>query len=353
VRFVPLQFRSTTPDDLPAIRRLLQTAFGIGPDAPSIDAKLLAWKYQIARGYVLEQDGALLSHGALWPGTIQTKAGPIGFANLLDWASVKSPAGMGVVLLRRLSEVSPLMVSTGGSAQTRSLMPRIGFRHVGNQAVWARVVRPFRQFRTRPKEGLVRSMTRLARNAAWSMAPPVPLRGWRTRTGETACPTTLPRRNPKVSQAVSPVHPSTMSEFSRGAKNLELCKTLLLECPGASVSNWSFDAGGFFVLVRVGGQCRIARLRIESEQPEDWISAYAVACLTAEADPETCEVIALSSNMPVSEALAANSFHVRDHRPTFVYDPNHIIPPDAGRLEFDMLDDDMAYMNVPEHPYLT
>src|SRR5579872_3890587 len=41
------------------------------------------------------------------------------------------------------------------------------------------------------------------------------------RAGETACPT-------KVAQAVSPVHPSTTSEYSRGAKNLKLCNTKAL-----------------------------------------------------------------------------------------------------------------------------
>ncbi len=313
MRFVPAQFRSTTPEDLPAIRGLLQTAFGIGPGAPSIDAKLLSWKYRIARGYVLEQESTLLAHGALWPGTVTTRAGPVAFANLLDWASVKSPPGMGVVLLRRLSEVSPVLVSTGGSAHTRSIMPRIGFRHAGNQSVWARVVRPFRQHRTRPKEGFLRSMTRLARNVMWSFAPHVPL----------------------VGQAAS------RAQFEGEP------------CPTAAVSAWSLRNGGHFVLYRVGGQCRIARLRIESNRAEDWAAAYAVASQTAQQDPGTCEVIALSSSLMVSQALATNSFRIRDHRPTFVYDPKRIIPPDAGPLEFDMLDDDMAYMNIPEHPYLT
>ncbi len=69
---MPTDFRTTDINDLPAIQRLLQSAFHTGPDSPNIESALLRWKYYDpgpewtgSRSYVLERDGALLAHGSL------------------------------------------------------------------------------------------------------------------------------------------------------------------------------------------------------------------------------------------------------------------------------------------------
>ncbi len=323
---MPLEFRSTTPADLDRIQTLLQAAFGSGPDAPNLDAALLRWKYwepgtewKGSRGYLLERDGELLAHGSLWPISIRGACA----AGLLDWAAVRFPPGMGVALLRRIaSEIAPVLVSTGGSPATRAIMPRIGFRHVDNQSIYVRVLRPWKQSRTRPREAPPRAVGRLLRNAMWSVGPPMPLRRWTARP---------------VSEL-----PDSVAEH-------------LLRCPGAVVTAWKLEHPdgdmGFFVLSRVGGQSRIARLRLDSLDPTDWKAAYALAAIAAMGDPHACEVAALSSNRFEREALVSNGFHYRDQRPVFVYDPKKHIPPEAFPLEFDMLDDDMAYLNTPEYPY--
>lgn len=318
-------FRSTSPDDLPRIQDLLRTAFNSSSGAPNLEPDLLRWKYYEpgprwngSRSYAMEQDGKLLAHGSVWPVKIQGVVA----ANLLDWAAVKFPPGMGVSLVRRLAEISPVLISTGGSKATRSIMPRIGFHPIPTQCVYVRVLRPLKQHRTRPSERAVRAFPRLIRNAMWSIAPPVPLRQW-----------TASRVN---------------SLPDRAANHL-------LHCPAASVTAWSLEhprgQQGYFVLSRVGGQSRIARLRIDSLRWSDWTAAYAVAVRIALDDPEACELVALSSSVMVNEALETNHFHLRDHRPVFVHDPRKLIPPDAHPLEFDMLDDDFAYMNTPEYPY--
>lgn len=313
---MPLEFRTTGPDDLPRIKALLQSAFQMGPETPNFDDALLRWKYwepgttwQGSRGYVLEKDGAMVAHGALWPLRIEGAVA----ANLLDWAAVKFPPGMGVSLVRRLSEIAPVLVSTGGSKATRAIMPRIGFRHIGNQSIYVRVLRPLRQYRTRPPEPALRALPRLARNISWSIAPPVPL------CGLTASP------------AASLDDPAADH---------------LLKCPSAAVTAWSLGELGYFLLSRVGGQSRIARLR-----HPDPTAAYAVAVRTALLDPEACELVALSSSLTVDQALEVNHFRRREQRPVFVHDPGQLIPKAAYPLEFDMLDDDLAYLNIPEYPY--
>jgi len=296
-------------------------------DAPALDAALLRWKYwepgtswNGSRSFALEQDGSLVAHGSIWP--IAGIAEGVVAANLLDWAAARMPPGAGISLVRRLADIVPVMVSTGGSTATRAIMPRIGFKHAGNQNIFVRVLRPWKQHRTRPHEPLHRAFPRLLRNSSWSIALPVPLRGWGARRVESL-------DDPAANH--------------------------VLRCPAATVSGWSLERHGkprgYFVLSRVAGQSRIARLRIESEKTADHAAAYAIAAVSAMTDPAACELVALSPSQKVNEALDANGFHYRDQRPMFVYDPRKALPPNAGPLQLDMLDDDMAYLNTPEYPY--
>lgn len=317
---MPAEFHATSPDDLPRIQALLQAAFQSGPDAPNLDAALLRWKYWDAgtswegpRSYAIEKDGIILAHGSLWPVEI---AG-VCAANLLDWAAVKFPPGMGVSLVRRLAEIVPVMISTGGSKATRAIMPRIGFQHVANQTVYVRVLRPVPQYRSRPAEPLTRALPRLARNMFWSIVPPAPTRQWTAlRTSEVPDP----------------------------------AANHLLKCPAATVTAWSLQhprgKRGYFVLSRVGGQCRIARILCP-----DLAAGYAAAVQVAFQDPDAYELAALSSTLAADQALEANHFRRREQRPVFVHDPKKLISPGAYPLPLDMLDDDMAYLNVPEYPY--
>lgn len=319
---MPTDFRATDIKDLPAIQRLLQSAFHTGADSPNLDSALLKWKYYDAgldwegsRSYALEKDGAMLAHGSLWP----LKIGDVRAANLLDWAAVRFPPGMGVALVRKIAEISPVLISTGGSKATRAIMPRIGFRPAAHQNIYVRVLRPWKQLRTRPAEPLTRALARLARNYAWSVGSTVPLRQW---SAERAA--SLP--NPAANH--------------------------LLRCPSAAVSGWTLKhpggRSGYFVLSRVGGQCRVARIRTTDLQ-----AGYALAVQAALEDPESCELVALSSNGDANRALEANHFHYREQRPVFVHDPQHLIPHESFPLDLDMLDDDLAYLNTPEYPYFT
>ncbi len=105
---------------------------------------------------------------------------------------------------------------------------------------------------------------------------------------------------------------------------------------------------GYFVLSRVNGQCRVARIRTPNLQ-----AGYALAVQAALDDPDACELVALSSTGAANHALEANHFHYREQRPVFVHDPQHLIPATSYPLDLDTLDDDMAYLNIPEYPYFT
>lgn len=268
---VPIEFRPSVPGDLPGIGELMRSAFGSAADAPYLNPELLRWKYfEAAKSYVMERDGRILAHGCAWP------VPELPAICLIDWASSKDVPGIGILLARKICQTAPVTLSIGGSDMTQQIMPKIGFVKKGELLTYARVLRPWKQYRTRPRRG-VKALLQLFRNAFWSLDPLPP--------------------------------------------------------PGL----------GSFLLNRVGGQCRIVSIE----------GSYGAAVETAFKDPEACELIALAHNGARRRALEAAGFRERARRSVFVHDPGGVIPMEAYPLPLDMRADDMAYMNVPEYPYLT
>ena len=304
------EFRPSTEQDLPKIVALMQAAFDAPRDAPFLNLDLLRWKYfepnrawpTAPRSYVLDQDGKLLSHGCAWP------VAP-NIACLIDWVSAKSIPGMGMMLARKIAELSPVLLSIGGSQTTQKIMPKIGFAKRGELLTYARVLRPWRQFRTRPDNHGPRSILRLARNVAWSLGPVALSNGW---------------------SATSAAGPPFM-----------------MRCPGARLTAYKLPVGSL-LLSRVGGQARIAALTVHSP------AAYAAAIEAARRDPEeVCELIALAHDGATRRALLENGFEERMRRSVFVSDPAHTLRPADFPLRLNMLADDLFYLHTPEHPFLT
>jgi hypothetical protein len=281
----------------------MQAAFDAPPNAPFLDPELLRWKYfepnpawpSVPRSYVLDQDGKLLAHGCTWPVAS-------GMACLIDWVSAKGTPGMGIMLARKTAQLWPVLLSIGGSEMTQKIMPKIGFTKRGELLTYARVLRPWRQFRTRPDNRGVRSVLRLARNFAWSLAPLELTRGW------TAVESSGP--------------------------------DFIVRCPGARLQAYKLTEGSL-LLSQVGGQARIADLTVPS--PE----AYAAAIEAARRDPEVCELIAIAHDGPTRQALVSNGFEERMRRSVFVFGSV------SAPLRLNMLADDMFYLHTPDHPYHT
>ena len=209
---------------------------------------------------------------------------------------------MGMMLARKLTQLSPVLLSIGGSEMTQKIMPKIGFAKQGEVLTYARVLRPWRQFRKRPDNRGVRSLARFVRNLAWSLAPAELTGGWVAK--ETPGP-----------------------EF-------------LMRCPGARLTAYKLS-GGTLLLSRVDGQARIADISVDST------TAYAASIEAARRDPDTCELIALARDGATRQALIANGFQERMRRSVFVYGSANMPP------ALNMLADDLFYLNTPDHPYLT
>jgi hypothetical protein len=347
---MPLEFFATVPDDLSAISALMLTAFNAGPEAPFADPRLLNWKYfepgpawPGSRGYVLRNGPSLLAHCGIWPVNFRFQDSLVTCNLFVDWVSDKSLPGAGFLLKRKLMTMTDTALVVGGSDDTRAVVPRLGFQPIGDVGYFVKIVRPWRQFQTRPSEGIGRDTARLMRNTAWSisMGPnPVP-KDWSVSQVESF-------DNVELDSNAYIEHPTPW----RNAEYLNYW----LRSPSASVSGFvalkEDKPRGYFLLSRVGGQTRIADVRLNSTRQDDWNAVYALAAHAAAEIPETCEIIAAASTLFSEIGLVSNGFRQRGGAPMFLFDPQKRLL-DSPSIFWNMIDADAAYLHDPDHPYTT
>jgi hypothetical protein len=336
-----VKLTATTPDSLAEIAAFLRAVYHTSSDSPNFNPDLLAWKYyqpgpewEGSRSFVLRKEDAVVTHGSVWPVRLATPAGTVMAVRVLDWAS--SAPGMGVALMNQLSKRADVVLGVGGSEDTLRVLPAMGFKQRGRARIYARVLRPWRQFRTRTFDG-ARAFPRLLRNTQWSRSPLASAAGW---TYAPAAPFAF---DGSAEEYPESRHSAGFLEF-------------MLRCPGAAMSYFSLSqngvAQGYFVLSRVEGQARLADLRIRTDKPDDWIAAYATAARAAALDPQSCELIAYATVPLVWQALEANGFRMRGEMPVLALDRKNLLG-DAAHLHLGMLDDDSGYLNNPANPYCT
>ena len=344
---MPLRLEATTPESIREIVSFLERVFG-AQGSPNFRADLLRWKYYErgpawpgSRSYVLRKDGRIVAHACAWPIRLATPNGEVQAIQMLDWASDPNVAGAGVALSRQLEAFAPVLITCGGSEDTHKILPKIGFTPHEPIANYARVLRPLRQFLTRPSKG-IRALGKLARNVTWSMSGIAANRGW---SYERTDP------DPEVFSTWNARPPSGPT-----SRYEEPFAKFLLRCPAVRFEYFSLikrgRRRGFFLLSRVNGQTRLADLRIVANGGEDLSRVYAVAIRAAKADSTACELIATAPAPQIALALEANGFRPRGATPVFVRDPKGLLG-DTKRLRLSMLDDDSAFLKFPEHPYST
>lgn len=344
-----LQLLTTVPADMDAISGLMLDSFKAGPDAFFVDRQLLHWKYfesgpmwKGSRGYVLKKDEVIQAHCGVWPLDLQFAGGQVTCLCFMDWVGGRSLPGAGFLLKKKLLTYAETAIVVGGTDDTRAVIPRLGFEPVGEVKFFARIVRPWKQFRTRPSEGLARDAARLIRNAGWSRA---------------MVNATIPKEWTVV--AVKSFEEVAIDGSQRQYPTPQRSVEYLnywLRCPAAILSGFALQKEsmtyGYFLLSRVGGQSRIADMRLSSSKQDEWNAAYALAALTAAADPNTCEIAAVASTDFSEIALRSSGFRQRGSAPLFVYDPKRKLK-QSPPIFWNQIDGDAAYMQDPEHPYTT
>ena len=99
---------------------------------------------------------------------------------------------------------------------------------------------------------------------------------------------------------------------------------------------------GYFLLSRVGSQCRIADLWIRSADRLEWAQAYAAAIAAARMDPDTTEVSAAASAPLQTDALRQAGYRRTQAEPVFVLDPDRLLG-DRNDLAVSLLENDGFY----------
>ena len=181
--------RAIQPADLPALAEFLVRVYKFDPSDHRADPQFLEWKYlyprdswEGSRSYVVEKDGQIVAHCGICPVTLRLPDRTVvNSVTITDWAADPSTPGVGVMLYRKLMAMAPVSFVIGGAPATRLMVPRIGFRHVGEAPTYAAWLRPWREFQTRPHTGksilrLLHGLTHPVRNprqtnAEWDFVP--------------------------------------------------------------------------------------------------------------------------------------------------------------------------------------
>jgi hypothetical protein len=131
---MPVIERASTPVDRQRIIDLLEETFE--PGEVQQDPEVLQWKFWAPhplfggdRGQVIDKEGKLLAHGCIWPIQLVTSLGRSMCFHLIDWAARRDAAGAGMQVLRRCGAGLTAQFAIGGSAMTRQILPRVGFRN--------------------------------------------------------------------------------------------------------------------------------------------------------------------------------------------------------------------------------
>jgi hypothetical protein len=342
--FVPIQ--ASEQQDL--IQFLLKS-FHAAPTVNSFRPEVIHWKYfaehpewQGPRSFAIKRESQIVAHGGVWPVRFLTPKLEVNAIHLIDWAASRSAVGSGVHLLRKVAGLADVLVTIGGSEDTRNLLPKLGYRCCGELRQYARVVRPWLQFRTTPEKNW-KTPIKFLRNSAQALAglPRAP-KGWQAK------------RVSSFTGAEEKVARQTTNLTS--PRRTDAGMNHLLRCPAAGFSGFQVSDSqrlrGYFLLARVGRQVRIADIRMDSDDRESWQAICALAARRAAESPETCEIVAASSVAPTGDAWLQAGFVRRRTEPIFCYDPRKLVssgPP----LDLNLADGDQCFLSDPIFPYLS
>ncbi len=334
-----MPFEVLTPAHRGALVDFLTAAFHLPKTASFVEPRLLNWKYDEprpdwpgSRSFAWMENGEITAHACLCPVTYREGDREIKCSYLIDWAAGRKSPGAGVLLLRKLASSFQVLLAIGGSDDTQEILPKLGYRLAGEIAIFVRVVRPWRQFRTDPVPRGWKAPLRLARSLLWSRA-------------------TAPTIPPNWTFAPLAEFGSSHASLFRGGSTERVPELMnyWLRCPAAAVSAFLLNGPdgvcGWFMLSRVAGSMRIADLRIHSADPEQWRAAYALATQAALADEQACELIAAASTPLEQEALRRSGYRLHHTEPVFLLDPGSLLIGHAP-LDIAPIESDLAYRTI-------
>jgi len=320
--------------------RFLRTVFGVGESYRMFQADVLRWKcftphpfWEGSRGYALRYKGEIAAFGCLVPCRFLSGSGTVSSCDVIDWAASKAVPGAGVMLYRHIQGLTGTMINIGGTGDARQVLPKIGFQVRLERRHYTRVLRPWRNLRQARKDW--KSPLRLARDYL-ELGRPAQDAGHALTARRVDSFAGIPAAvfpDPAVTQQVVCVRTSESLDYS-------------LACPAAKMEAYLLERdhtpAGYFLLSRVGCQCRIADLWIRAPDRQGWAEAYAAATATARMDPHIAEVTAAVSAPLAAGALRQAGYRRTHAEPVFVLDPGSLLG-DPSDLAVSLLENDGYY----------
>lgn len=350
-RSMGLQFVPTPESDQPALLSFLLETFQADPGLNSFRPEVLRWKYfaeypgrNAPRSFLLKRDEQIVAHGGVWPIRLAVSGSELKAIHLVDWAASRVAPGAGIQVLRSISAMADLMVTIGGSRDTKKILPKLGYKSGGALKRYVRVVRPWLQLRTSRHHNW-KTPLRFLRNAVSSFKtlPPIPP-GWHASS--------VPRFEPSLEQVLE----TGTTDLHARALRTAAALNYMLDCPAAQFSGFIVSEAkqlrGYFVLVKVGRQARIVDIQIDGRTPDQWRSVCTLAAHAACQDPEICEVIVGTSRKQISEGFEQIGFWLRRLDPIYYYDARNLLAPGTP-LELNLIDGDLSFFYNPEYPYVS
>lgn len=330
-------FRPTTPDDAGPLTTFLGKYLEADASRPGFTADDVRWKYWVtsaegegSRSFVLERDHRFEAHCALLPVHLVSDRGALHMAHFSDWAADPLSLGAGVRLLKKAAARVDALCAVGGSADTRKILPLMGFRPAGERATFVRPLRPLRHALTHQFKNW-KLPVRLLRNAHWSWSHPAkPPRGWSAREVK---PDEIDERGWQVRSGQGVLRDRRAEVYTR-----------YLKCPFMRFALYLAEnegiPAGCFLLGFAPGEARVADLWL-FEGSESYEEMYRLAVWAAKADPTTAEITTCASTPTRRDALMRCGFRRWGSEPIMVY-PGRM----ATQCEYDcqLLDNDEAFL---------
>jgi hypothetical protein len=331
------------------LTQFLLESFHAEPSLNSFRPEVLDWKYfsehpdwPRPRSFAIKQAGQIVAHGGIWPVRLMTPEGAVKAIHLIDWAASRSAVGAGIHLLRKMAALGDVLLTIGGSPDTRNLLPKLGYKISGKLRSYAWVIRPWLQFRTTPAPDW-KTAAKFLRNSARALKGlPAAPEGWRAM------------KVARFEESIEGIFEQPRSSICprRTAAGLNY----LLRCPAATFSGFVVNQGekarGYFLLAQVGRQARIVDIRLDSEDRELLQAIGVLAMRTAAGDAETCEIVAASSVAIGGELWLQAGFVQREADPIFCYDPRNLVGSTLP-LDLSLADGDLCFFSDPRSPYLS
>lgn len=339
--------RATQPADLPALAEFLIRIYKFEPSDHHADPQFLEWKYlhprdgwEGSRSYILEKDGQVVAHCGVCPVTLHLgNENPgnkitVNSVTLTDWAADPALPGVGIMLYRKLMATAPVSFVIGGAPATRLMLPRIGFRHVGEALTYAAWLRPWREFQMRPRNErsilrLLHGVTHPARSSRQTHA------GWDFAAVD------------KFDDSLIPLLNDTQRAWTF-CRRTPADLNYVLQCPCLKMQGFLLRRNGhlmgYFMLGKgkPDWEARLLDLMVNSADADDWNAACAAVTKAAVLDPEVCRIRALATFPILSHALASNGYWRQYKEPIMIYDPANLSD-QALPVSFQLIDGDAGY----------